>query len=129
VFWAILLFAGCSAPNVLWIELSNNHCELSVCPEEELDKLPEPKSNISPLFPRDKRSSSWVGTTVLRLYVDPNGIVQCVELVESSGNKEADLNSKAAAKKCKFVPGEKAGKRVWTAVEREFTFIGQNADY
>jgi protein TonB len=99
------------------------------------DALPAPVPEISlaehakPIkeelveFPPDLARMGIEGHVVARLYVDDNGNVRSVKIVERAGHGLDEL-AKNALKKFKFSPGRTSdGKAVPTYVTYKYTFV------
>lgn len=120
VFWVVAV-CGCTQPNPFWAVRAENKCHMSVCPIYELDEPPQQLNKIT--FNHSAHMKpKWKGTAKVKLFIDTSGWVQCVELIESSGNKEWDVDVIEAAKRVKFTPAKKSGKRVWSSMQRGYGF-------
>ena len=58
-----------------------------------------------PFYPFDLRKWHIEGTGLFLLHVRPDGSVQSVETVQSTGNSNLDGSAKAAFLRCRFRPG------------------------
>jgi TonB family protein len=75
-------------------------------------RRPELMMLVPPVYPRDAEKKKIEGTVDLRVHVTITGTVDQVEIVNSSGLKSMDEAAVKAARKTRFRPAFKDGKRV-----------------
>jgi TonB family protein len=96
---------------------------LAACrPNGELER-PLPLYGESPIeYPLDLWDGGAEGTTVVRVRVTDTGIVDSVEVAESSGHPGLDSAAVAGARELRFQPGRRDGKRIrmWAALPIHF---------
>ena len=87
----------------------------------ELDQPPEPRRQISPVFPPEAKRMSLSGRVVVEFIVTTEGRVIDAKVVSSS---DSIFNNYAldAVRKWVFTPGEKGGKKVNTRVQISIPF-------
>jgi protein TonB len=77
-----------------------------------------------PVYPREEQRRGIQGTTVLIVSIDANGGVLDVEVERSSGNRNLDREAVKAARRWRFNPevrdGKKVSSRVRVPVEFKF---------
>ena len=80
-------------------------------------KATRPTARIDPRFPRDMLKKKRGGRVLVTVTVDERGIVTEARVKESSGHASLDKAALDAAKRWKFKPGIKDGRKaVMTAV-------------
>jgi len=75
-------------------------------------RRPELLMLVPPVYPRDAEKKKIQGTVNLRIHVTTTGTVDQVEIINSSGLKSMDEAAVKAAKKTRFRPAIKDGRRV-----------------
>jgi periplasmic protein TonB len=96
---------------------------LAGCGDAEIDP-PVPLYGEDPvLYPVELWDEGLEGTTVLRVRVTDTGVVDSLEVSESSGHRGLDEAALAGARDLKFQPGRRNGKRVrmWASLPVEFS--------
>lgn len=91
--------------------------------EVELEQ-PAPLYGEEPIvYPIDLWDDGVEGTTLLRLRVDEAGVVDSVEVVESSGHEGLDAAAITGARDLRFQPGRRNGKRIrmWASLPVHFS--------
>jgi protein TonB len=86
------------------------------------EAVPRYKINPPPRYPRAARRRGIQGTVVLSVYVDAQGRVANLWLLESSGYRVLDNSALEAVKKWSFEPGRKGDTKVamWVNVPVRF---------
>jgi len=74
-------------------------------------RKPELMMLVPPVYPRDAEKKKIEGSVKLRIHVTTTGTVDAVQIVTSSGLKSMDDAAVKAAKKTRFRPGIKDGRR------------------
>jgi protein TonB len=87
----------------------------------ELEKKPEPVSQVAPVYPPELRKAKIGGVVNVLFVIDDNGRVEEVR-VENSSRPEFEKPTLDAVRKWRFRPGEKEGKAVRIFVRRPVTF-------
>lgn len=96
----------------------------------ELER-PEPLYGENPIeYPLDLWDAGVEGTTVVRVRVTDTGVVDSVEVTESSGHDGLDSAAVAGARALRFQPGRRNGKRVrmWATLPVHFDQRPRSAD-
>lgn len=90
-----------------------------------LDRRPQPRVRINPVYPFEMRRSGLRGEVLVGFIVDSQGNVRDPFIVRSSnpGFEQAAID---AVLKWKFTPGQKAGANVNTRVQQPLTFSLSN---
>ena len=79
------------------------------------------KIKTKPDYPEKARKAGTEGTVVVTVAIRENGSVGKVLILKSAGGL-LDSAAVAAAKKCKFIPGKRNGKKVKTMMNIPFRF-------
>ena len=87
----------------------------------ELEKKPEPVSQVAPAYPPELRKAKIGGVVNVLFVIDVDGHVEEAR-VENSSRPEFEKPSLDAVRKWRFRPGEKEGKPVRIFVRRPITF-------
>ncbi len=87
----------------------------------ELDERPQIQTQTEPEFPLHV-DPGVVGSVVLKLLIDQNGLVEDAIVVSSQPEGVFDVAAVSAFKKASFLPGKKAGKSVKTQLAIEVVF-------
>ncbi|MBP9697168.1 MAG: energy transducer TonB, partial [Thermomonas sp.] len=69
-----------------------------------------------PKYPPEEQRSGIQGTTVLIVSIDPSGGVLDVEVEKSSGNRNLDRAAVAAARRWRFNPEVRDGRKIASRV-------------
>jgi TonB family protein len=96
---------------------------LAGCGDAEIDP-PVPLYGEDPvLYPVELWDEGLEGTTILRVRVTDTGVVDSLEVSESSGHEGLDKAALEGARDLKFQPGRRNGKRVrmWASLPVEFS--------
>lgn len=91
--------------------------------EGELEQ-PAPLYGEEPIaYPVELWDEGVEGTTVLRVRVDETGVVDSVEVLESSGHEGLDAAALTGARKLRFQPGRRDGERIrmWASLPVHFS--------
>ena len=75
-------------------------------------RRPELLTLVPPVYPKDAEKNKVEGTVELRIMISPEGKVEKVEVLTSSGLESMDKAAVKAAYKTRFRPGIKDGKKV-----------------
>jgi TonB family protein len=97
---------------------------LAACGGESELEQPVPLYGEEPIeYPLELWDEGVEGAILLRLRVTEMGEVDSVEVAESSGHAELDSAAVKGARRLRFEPGRKDGKRVrmWANVPVEFS--------
>ena len=94
----------------------------------ELDPPPLPLQDIEPVYPPE--AGFQPGTVVLRLFIDENGTVERVDVVQASSPGLFENAARTAFLAARFSPGRIAGIAVkcQLTIEVEFTPINRGSD-
>ena len=76
-----------------------------------------------PNYPPEERRRGIEGTTVLIVSIDASGGVLDVEVEKSSGNRNLDREAVKAAKRWRFNPETRDGKKVASRVRVPVDFV------
>jgi periplasmic protein TonB len=87
----------------------------------ELEKKPEPVSQVAPAYPADLRKAKVEGVVTLLCLVSSQGRVEEVQ-VENSSRTEFEKPALEAIRKWRFRPGQKDGKEVATYLRCPIAF-------
>ena len=96
----------------------------SACAEEAVIEQPTPLYGDVPIeYPLHMWDQDMEGETLLRVRVSDTGLVDSVEVLESSGYAAFDSAATAGAHDLRFTPARKEGKRiaVWAEVPVYFS--------
>lgn len=85
-------------------------------------RRPELVMLVPPVYPKDAEKKRIEGSVQLRILVIEDGTVNKVEIITSSGNASLDDAAVKAAKRTRFRPGIKNGKRVAMWIEYPIQF-------
>ncbi len=91
--------------------------------EGELEQ-PTPLYGEEPIaYPVELWDEGAEGTTLLRVRVNETGVVDSVEVLESSGHEGLDAAALTGARELRFQPGRKDGKRIrmWASLPVHFS--------
>lgn len=91
--------------------------------EGELEQ-PTPLYGEEPIaYPVELWDEGVEGTTLLRVRVNETGVVDSVEVLESSGHEGLDAAALTGARELRFQPGRKDGKRIrmWASLPVHFS--------
>jgi protein TonB len=88
---------------------------------EELEKPPEPVTEIAPVYPPELRKAKIDGVVTLLFVINEDGRVEDPR-VENSSRPEFEKPALDAIRKWRFRPGMKDGEPVRTYVKRPFRF-------
>lgn len=92
-------------------------------PANELDVRPGIKVRVNPAYPARAARANVSGKTVLRLYIDVNGMVERVEVERATPAGYGFEESAATAfRGARFSPAMKDGKRVRALMRIEVSF-------
>ena len=92
-------------------------------PANELDVRPGIKVHVNPAYPARAARANVSGKTVLRLYIDVNGMVERVEVEHATPAGYGFEESAATAfRGARFSPAMKDGKRVRALMRIEVSF-------
>lgn len=87
----------------------------------ELEKKPEPVSQVAPAYPPELRKAKIEGLVTLIFVLDENGRVE-EPRVENSSRPEFEKPALEAIRKWRFRPGEREGQKVRTYVRLPMRF-------
>jgi protein TonB len=87
-----------------------------------LDTPPRPTSKPPPRYPRELLQKKKGGKVIVLVTVDERGVVANASVKESSGHRELDQAALNAAKRWKFKPGIKGGRKAVMTARIPFTF-------
>ena len=92
-------------------------------------RRPELLTLVPPVYPKDAEKNKIEGTVELRIMVSPDGKVEKVEVLTSSGLESMDKAAVKAAYKTRFRPGIKDGQKVpmWITYPIQFA-LNKKAD-
>jgi TonB family protein len=85
-------------------------------------RRPELMMLVPPVYPKDAEKKRIEGSVQLRILVIEDGTVNKVEIITSSGSASLDDAAVKAAKRTRFRPGIKNGKRVAMWIEYPIQF-------
>jgi len=91
-------------------------------------RRPELVMLVPPVYPKDAEKKRIEGSVELRILVTENGTVDQVEVVTSSGLPSMDEAAIKAAKKTRFRPGIKNGRRVAMWIHYPIQFALSNKE-
>jgi periplasmic protein TonB len=97
---------------------------LQACTGDQELERPSPLFGDVPIeYPLELWDRGVEGETLLRVRVSEMGVVDSVEVLESSGHAGLDSAAVSGASKLRFQPGRRAGKRipVWATVPVHFS--------
>ena len=83
-------------------------------------------NNPHPKYPLIARKKGWEGRIVLQVKVDNKGIVEKIEILESSGHKILDNESKNTIKEWKFKPAMIGNKPINDVIDIPIRFVLDN---
>ena len=84
--------------------------------------------NPAPLYPRVARVQGWEGTTVIRVLVNPSGVVASARVAQGSGHSVLDGAALTAVRQWKFQPARRKGQAVASQVEVPIRFRLKDQD-
>ncbi|MBN2379764.1 energy transducer TonB [candidate division WOR-3 bacterium] len=103
---------------------------LFTCAEEapivsDSDVKPQVVKRVYPEYTRDALENGWSGTVTIRVLVGTDGLVEEVDISESSGYKSLDNAALEAARQWEFTPARKDGNlvRCWLPLSFTFTLV------
>lgn len=85
-------------------------------------RRPELVMLVPPVYPKDAEKKGFEGTVDLRILVTEKGMVDDVEIAQSSGYSSMDEAAVRAAKKTRFRPAIQNGQRVAMWINYPITF-------
>ncbi len=88
----------------------------------DIDTPPRPVSKPAPRFPQALLKKKQGGRVVVQVTVDERGLVTHAKVKETSGYTSMDKAALNAAKRWKFKPGIKGGRKAVTMAEIPFNF-------
>ncbi|MDQ8192258.1 energy transducer TonB [Roseibacillus persicicus] len=88
----------------------------------DLDTPPRPTSKPPPRYPKDLLKKKQGGKVIVLVTVDERGSVTNASVKESSGFQSMDQAALTAAKRWKFKPGIKGGRKAVMTAKIPFTF-------
>lgn len=88
----------------------------------DLDTPPRPTSKPPPRYPKELLKKKQGGRVLILVTVDEQGFVSNASVKEGSGFQEMDQAALEAAKKWKFKPGIKGGRKAVMTAKIPFTF-------
>lgn len=88
----------------------------------QVDVLPRPLQTIQPQYPEEARMRGVQGSVVLQLKIDEFGVVQDIEVVESSPPRVFDQSSLDAFRTARFHPAQRDGRAVRALVRIRVTY-------
>lgn len=97
---------------------------VAACGGERQIEQPTPLYGEMPIeYPLDLWDQDMEGETLLRVWVTDTGVVDSVEVLESSGYAAFDSAAAAGAKEMRFRPARRDGERiaVWAKVPVKFS--------
>lgn len=89
----------------------------------DIDSPPRPTSKPPPRYPRELLKKKQEGRVIVLVTVDERGIVTNTSVKESSGFTAMDQAALNAAKRWKFKPGIKGGRKAVTTAKIPFNFL------
>ena len=66
--------------------------------------IPQPRTEILPVYPRSARKAGWQGVVTVRAFIDETGKVVSAVVLVSSGHESLDLAAVAAVQGTRFDP-------------------------
>jgi len=90
--------------------------------QAKVDAPPRPRKAIRPDYPKGARQRGEQGDVVLEIRVGADGIVERVEVAESSGHPELDEAAVRAAKAARFSPARAGRESVASTARLTLTF-------
>lgn len=88
----------------------------------DFDQPPRPTTKIPPSYPKDMLKKKQGGRVLVLVTVDERGVVQNARVKESSGFAALDKAALNAAKRWKFKPGIKGGRKAMMTAVIPFNF-------
>jgi len=113
-----------SARGSLWCWGTVAVVATAACGEPGEIEQPRPLLGEVPIdYPLHLWDQDMEGETVLRVRVDDTGVVDSVEIVETSGHASFDSAAVSGARELRFTPARQDGKRidVWARVPVRFS--------
>jgi len=105
-------------------KIAQNSDIYSACSLSQLDRAPDPKKLVSPVYPKELARSSGGGRVRVDFFIDPEGRVRIPAVSEKEIEANAELAAVAvmAVTQWTFSPPKSGGKPVLVMAHQDFDF-------